>query len=62
MNIDIDYNIGYSKPLNIKSSKYRYNKLIKYKHYSLKLCSLMTGGGGCKSRAKLKFLNFTSHL
>lgn len=33
MNID---NICYSKPLNIKSSKYRYNKLIKYKHYSLK--------------------------
>jgi len=46
MNIDIDYNIGYSKPLNIKSSKYRYNKLIKYKNYSLKLCSLMIGGGG----------------
>jgi len=37
MNID---NICYSKPLNIKSSKYRYNKLIKYKHYSLKLCSI----------------------
>ena len=58
MNID---NICYSKPLNIKSSKYRYNKLIKYKHYSLKLCSLMTGGGGCNKETyslELSKLNY----